>query len=121
MQNSVVQWLENTAREFPNHTAYADENRKYTWSELRRAALSIAANIERALPGPKRPVAVYMEKSADMLAAYMGIAYSGNFYSPIDVGMPVARAEKIIQTLLRAVRSWAVAARFALRISSAMR
>ena len=99
MQNSVVQWLEQTARKFPERTAYADENRRYTWAELRRTALSIAAHIEAALPDRKQPVAVYMEKSADMLAAYMGVAYSGDFYSPIATDMPAARVEKIIQTL----------------------
>ena len=99
MQNSVVQWLENTAGKFPDRTAYADENRKYTWSELRRTALSIALNIERILSGQKQPVAVYMETSSDMLAAYMGIAYSGNFYSPIPTNMPSARVEKILDTL----------------------
>lgn len=99
MQNSVVQWLEGTARKFPNHTAYVDENCEYTWAGLRRTALSIASNIERVLHGRKQPIAVYMEKSADMLAVYMGTAYSGNFYSPIDVDMPSSRVEKIIQTL----------------------
>lgn len=99
MQNSVVQWLEQTAKKFPNNTAYADENRQYTWEELRKTALSIAAHIEKTLPGRKQPVAVYMEKSADMLAAYMGVAYSGNFYSPIAADMPAARIKKILQTL----------------------
>ena len=99
MQNSVVQWLEKTARKYPDRTAYTDESYEYTWSELRRTALSVAANIERTLIGKKQPIAVYMKKSADMLAAYFGIAYSGNFYSPIDVGMPVPRVEKIVQTL----------------------
>lgn len=99
MQNSVVQWLEKTTHKFPKHIAYVDENRCYTWAELRRTALSIAANIENALFGRRQPVAVYMEKSADMLAAYFGIAYSGNFYSPIATDMPVLRIEKILQTL----------------------
>lgn len=99
MQNSVVQWLEKTARKFPNHTAYVDENQEYTWFELRCIAISIASNIERTMPGRKQPIAVYMEQSANMLAVYMGIAYSGNFYSPIDVNMPSSRAEKIVQTL----------------------
>ncbi len=99
MQNSVVQWLEETARKFPDRTAYVDETRRYTWGSLRRAALSIAASIEKAVPGRKQPVAVYMETSADMLAAYFGIAYSGNFYSPIATDMPAARVEKIVQTL----------------------
>lgn len=99
MQNSVVQWLEQTARKFPDRPAFVDENRRYTWAEFRRTALSIAENIGKALPGRKQPVTVYMETSADMLAAYMGIAYSGDFYSPIPTNMPAARVEKIVQTL----------------------
>ena len=99
MQNSVVQWLEETAQRFPERPAYADENRRYTWAELRRTALSIASHIEAALPGRKRPIGIYMETSADMLAAYMGVAYSGDFYSPIATDMPAARAIKIVETL----------------------
>lgn len=99
MQNSVVQWLETTAKRFPERIAFVDEKKQYTWSELRRTALSIAAEINAAVRDRKVPVAVYMEKSADMLAAYMGIAYSGDFYSPIDTDMPRTRVEKILQTL----------------------
>lgn len=94
MQNCVVQWLEDTARKFPERRAFVDEKRCYTWAELRQTALSIAANIEHVLSGQRHPVAVYMEKSADMLAVYTGIAYSGNFYSPIAANMPANRIEK---------------------------
>lgn len=99
MQNSVVQWLEETAKRFPDRTAYVDEERRYTWAEVRRTALSIAAEIRKVLPERKQPVAVYMKKSADMLAAYLGVAYSGNFYCPIDTDMPLSRIEKILETL----------------------
>ena len=62
--------------------------------------LSIVSHIEQILPERRQPIAVYMERSADMLlAVYMGIAYSGNFYSPIDVDMPFSRVDKIIQML----------------------
>lgn len=99
MQNSVVKWLEETAEKYPDRTAFADENHTYKWAEFRHTALSIALNIERVLPGRKHPVAVYMKKSADMLAVYLGIAYSGNFYCPVDVEMPAARTAKILSTL----------------------
>lgn len=99
MQNCVVQWLEDTARKFPERRAFVDEKRCHTWAELRQTALSIAANIEHVLSGQRHPVAVYMEKSADMLAVYTGIAYSGNFYSPIAANMPANRIEKMVQTL----------------------
>ena len=99
MQNSVVQWLESTAEKFPEKIAFADEKKVYSWIELRRTVLSIAAYIEQIVPERKQPIAVYMEKSVDMLAVYLGIAYSGNFYSPIATDMPAARIEKITQTL----------------------
>lgn len=99
MQNSVVQWLEETAARFPDRTAYADEKRRYTWAELRRTALAIAGQIQKAVPERKQPIAVYMEKSADMLAVFMGVAYSGNFYSPIAADMPTARIDRILETL----------------------
>lgn len=99
MQNSVVQWLEKTAKDFPNQIAFVDENHVYTWMEFRQIVLSIANNIQRSLPERKQPIAVYMEKSAAMVAVFMGIAYSGNFYSPIAVDMPKTRIEKILRTL----------------------
>lgn len=99
MQNSVVQWLEATAKRFPEKTAFVDQHGSYTWSEVRQKALSVARQIEYAVSAKKQPVAVYMEKSADMLIAYLGVAYSGNFYSPIATDMPAARIEKILTTL----------------------
>ena len=99
MQNSVLQWLEHTAKIFPNHMAYVDENKSYTWGEFRQRALSIASKIKTKLPGKKHPIVVYMEKSVDMLAAFLGTAYSGNFYSPIAADMPASRIEKILHTL----------------------
>ena len=99
MQNSVVHWLEYTARRFPEKTAFVDEKVSYTWAEVRRKVLSIAKKIEKIIPDGKQPVAVYMEKSADMLLAYLGTAYSGCFYSPIATDMPPARVEKILNTL----------------------
>lgn len=99
MQNSVVQWLEKTAKQFPGKTALVDEFGSYTWGEVRQKALSIAVHINKTLPGGKQPVAIYMEKSADMLIAYFGVAYSGNFYSPIATDMPTSRIEKILEVL----------------------
>src|SRR5699024_10192130 len=51
----------------------------------------------------KKPVAVYLEKSVQCIAAFMGAAYAGNFYSPLDTEMPLPRIEKIMDTLQPAV------------------
>ena len=99
MKNSIISWLEDTAKRFPDRTAFVDEKNKYTWKEVREKSLSIAHSIEAIISVGRKPVAVYMEKSADMLIAFLGIAYSGNFYSPISVDMPASRVEKILHTL----------------------
>ena len=40
-----------------------------------------------------------MEKSTKVLVAFLGIAYSRCFYSPIDVDMPASRVNKILEIL----------------------
>lgn len=99
MQNSVVQWLEDTARRFPDKVAFVDERNTYTWSQVRKMALSVAMHIWDEIHAKKQPIAIYMEKSADMLIVYFGVAYSGNFYSPIATDMPLSRISKILDTL----------------------
>lgn len=99
MQNSVVQWLEETSRRFPDRTAVTDEHVCYTWREVWQKAASVAQQLETAAPGSKQPVAVFMDKSADMVIAFLGVALSGNFYSPITPDMPRMRVEKILEVL----------------------
>lgn len=99
MKNSVTYWLDETADRFPDKIAFADEEKCYTYAEVRKKALSIAYHIKEHQTRGGVPVAVYMDKSADMLVSYLGIAYSGNFYSPIATDMPVSRIEKIVTSL----------------------
>lgn len=96
MQTNVTYWLDETARRYPDKTGFVDENKSFTFSEIKKGALKIAAVlVERGLF--KKPVAVYMDKCVDELAVFLGTAYSGNFYSPIDIDMPVVRIEKILE------------------------
>lgn len=99
MNYSVIDWLEETAMRFPDRLAFVDQEKEYNWEEVRRRALSVAGHIEKIISGGKQPIAVCMEKSADMVVAFLGIAYSGNFYSPITPDMPAARIEKILDVL----------------------
>lgn len=42
---------------------------------------------------------VYLDKSVEMIAAFEGVTYSGNFYSPLDTCMPRERIAKIVDKL----------------------
>lgn len=98
MKANVTYWLDETAARFPDKTAYADEKKEVTFGELRAQARRIGG--ELALRGLfKKPVAIFLEKGVDVLISFMGTAYSGNFYSPIDVDMPGSRVDKILEVL----------------------
>ncbi|WP_026526307.1 amino acid adenylation domain-containing protein [Butyrivibrio sp. VCD2006] len=100
MINTVFTWLTDSALRFPDKIAVVDENGSITYNQYFTKALSIARRIIEMSGGiAKKPIVVYMEKSKEILVSFMGIAYSGCFYSPIDVDMPKVRVEKILEIL----------------------
>lgn len=99
MQASVVEWLEESSQKFGDKLAICDDKHELTYLEYRNMSIGIAkAIVDRGLAA-KRPVIVYLEKSVRALASFMGIAYAGDFYSPIDVDMPKERINKILEAL----------------------
>lgn len=99
MQSNVTEWLDKTAEAYPENLAICYDEDGLTWREYREKSLGVAEKIIELQYGPKRPVVVYMDKSPAVLVSFMGIAYSGNFYSPIDTDMPMTRAKKILEIL----------------------
>lgn len=98
----VTDYLNTIVKEFPDKVAYIDQNREVTFATFYNEAVSIAnAIIEKGCF--KQPVLLFMEKSVSLVSAFLGVAYSGNFYSPIDTKMPDERVNKIIDTLNPAI------------------
>lgn len=94
----VTDYLDNSAKNNPNKIAFSDEKRNITFKELYIESRKIAQTlINRNMF--KVPVLIYLDKSVEVISSFMGVAYSGNFYTPIDVTMPITRIEKIIETL----------------------
>lgn len=98
----ITDYLEKTVKEYPNKIAFIDQSREITFSGIRNEAISIACRfVEKKYF--KQPVLLFMEKSVSLISCFLGVAYSGNFYSPIDTKMPEERINKIIETLKPAV------------------
>lgn len=98
MYSNVTQWLDETACRFRDKEGYVDEEGALTFGEMRIQSLKLALRLVE-LELFKKPVAVYMEKSKETLLSFFATAYSGNFYSPIDVTMPEVRISKIFEYL----------------------
>ncbi len=95
----VTDYLDAVVERFPDKVAFADERRAITFKELRKEAICIAGTlVEQGLF--KQPIVIFMDKSVECIASFLGVAYSGNFYTPIDTEMPGSRIEKIMETLL---------------------
>lgn len=100
MKNSVLPWLDETAKRLPNKLALQDISGNITYQEYRSKSLAIAHKIVEINKGEmKKPVVVYLEKGKEVLVSFMGVAYSGCFYSPIDTEMPPSRVDKILEVL----------------------
>ena len=97
MKRNVIEYLLNSAQQYPNKVAYADEKREVTFSELLVQVKNVAGLIQVQLNGQyNQPVAIYMNKSVECIIAALGIAYSGNFYCPIDLNSPQDRVLRIL-------------------------
>lgn len=99
MHASVLEWLEKASINYADKTAICDEWESYTYKQYHDKAIGIADAILATEVGNRKPIVVYINKSIKVLASFMGIAYSGNFYSPIDVDMPAQRVNRILEVL----------------------
>lgn len=98
MTRVVTDYLDRTVEKYPDKVAFVDDNRSITFLCLQSEAHHIAAKIiEYGIF--KQPILVYLDKSVEVIAAFEGISYSGNFYSPLDTHMPRERIDKIIEKL----------------------
>ena len=98
MARVVTDYLDQTAKEYPEKVAFVDENRSITFSQIQDEAHHIASRlIEEGFF--KQPIIVYLDKSVEVIPAFSGVSYSGNFYSPLDTHMPKERILKIVEKL----------------------
>ena len=111
MKNTILAMLEYHAEKTPEKTALADENRKISYGEYLNISVALAREIVRKLssgaddakgPGTEvrcRPVGVFIDRNILSVCAFMGVAYSGNFYVPLDPALPAGRLSMILEEL----------------------
>lgn len=95
---TITDYLDITASNYPDKIGVKDAYKEYTFSEIRDNAMKIGSALgEKGLF--KKPVAIFLDKNADCFTSMFGVAYSGNFYTILDVTMPYSRIEKILKIL----------------------
>ena len=95
---TIVDFLEKTAKTYPNKIAYSDISQSLTYSELVKRAKSIASFI--AQKGiHNSAIAIYDNRNVNTITAMFGVLYSGNYYVIIDSHSPAERVQKIYDIL----------------------
>lgn len=96
--NDILEYLEKSAERNPNKIAFSDIYGACTYQELLQRAKKIGSVITEKVQ-MEQPIGVFMEKSVDAIAAFLGIVYAGCFYVMLDIKQPEQRLEQIIRTL----------------------
>lgn len=90
--------METTAPKYGDKTALADDESSLSFSELLRFARSGGSALaKRGLV--RRPVAVFMNKTPQTVAAFFAVIYAGGCYVPLDESMPAFRLGAIFEKL----------------------
>lgn len=95
---NILEYLENSAKRFPNKVAFADIEKEITYKELVDRARSIGSCLATRLH-PESPVPIFMEKSVDTICLFFGAVYAGCFYVMLDTKQPKTRLNHIMNTL----------------------
>ncbi len=100
MQINVIEYFEKGALAgCRDKVAVIDQERQFTFGQIGHFAKNCAALILRNGSMMRRPIPVFLPKSAQNIIADLGILYSGNAYANLDVKSPPQRLKGMLQNL----------------------
>ena len=98
---NVLEYLEKTLEQMPdpNKIAFTGvDGEKLSFKDLSTQSRACGSYIA-SLDIKKQPIVVFMKKSPTMIAAFLGVIYSGNYYIPLDAEMPAFRIRLILEAV----------------------
>lgn len=100
MITNILTYLENSAAQWPDKTAIADDKSALSFAQWKDYAERMGTAIVRATDkAVRKPVLVFVDRKIECLPGFMGVVESGNFYVPIDNKMPFERVKLISDVL----------------------
>ncbi len=81
---SPLSLLNRTADVFPNRLALIDEDRRFTWAEVRKRCEGLAAGLQTRGVKPGDVVSVLAPNTAEMFEAHFGVAMAGGVLNTIN-------------------------------------
>lgn len=94
--DGVLELFEQQVAEHPDTVAVSAAGRDLTYAELDRAAVRMASAMADEGVGRGDVVALYLDRSVDMLVSMLAAWKAGAVYLPVDPGYPRKRAEFVL-------------------------
>src|SRR5581483_11864990 len=94
---SIVQIFEAQATRSPDALALTYEQEMLSYAQLNERANQLARLLAQSGVGPEIPVALFFERSIDLVIAMLSVLKAGGVYIPLDSASPAERLAFIIQ------------------------
>ena len=94
---SIIQLFEAQAARSPDALALTYEQEMVTYVQLNERANQLAHLLAQSGVGPEIPVALFFERSIDLIISMLAVLKAGGVYVPLDVTSPPERLAFIIQ------------------------
>lgn len=94
MWNKVYDCVTECARRFGDKTAYNDTEKTVSFNEVARIANNVGTAVYKFC-GSGKGVMVISGRHVYTPCAFLGVAFAGCFYVPVDAGMPMERLKSI--------------------------
>ncbi len=98
-QLCIHQLFEAQSLKTPDAVAVVFENQELTYQQLNHKANQLAHHLKQLGVKPGVLVAVYLERSLEMISAVLGILKAGGAYVPLEPSFPKARIQLLLSSL----------------------
>ncbi|GAB4195320.1 MAG: hypothetical protein OHK0022_11980 [Roseiflexaceae bacterium] len=94
---SLDRLFSDQARRTPERVAVQYEDHQLTYADLEARSNQLARALLRRGVRPEQPVALYLERSTELITALLAVLKAGAAYLPIDPSYPRARVLQILE------------------------
>lgn len=98
MKKNILEYLEETTNNNKKKIAFIDNNREINYEDFLQEAQKVGTYLTK-YNLKNKSIVTFIDKSINCLSSMFGIVYSGNFYTVLDINMPMDRINIILNTL----------------------
>ena len=92
-----IQKFEQVVKTYPDHVALQDAAGRMTYAQLWAKAAAIGTHLMQNGAKAEEVIGLCFDKSADYIAALLGVWYAGAAFAPLPPNLPAARRDFIVK------------------------